>query len=374
MRKLLVTGVTAFAALAGWATPSGAGIFSTTGPVIAIVAGDLFVGEAEGNVVGSGTIRIQSRAKPEVTCRGQFTYSAEIGDTGNMQCSDGATATFDFQRLSLVRGYGTGSSSRGAMSFTYGLTANESVPYLKLPPGKSLRMSGKDLMLVDVRSPGSGLLLAAPSNSRSEAAPDVLLRAATFAVTSRLKQERNLQAISPETFAQLVESEILPLFDFRHMTRLAVARNWRLASPEQQTALIAEFRTLLVRSYSAALANYHGQTVEYKAPRVAPGDTAVTVRSSVKQARADRLRIDYDMEKTTAGWKVYDIKIAGVSVIATYQSTFARTMREVGVDGLIASLGDKNRQADSGVGSDESAARPWLFMYAVISSAFGGGR
>lgn len=153
MRRMLVTGVAAFAALAGWASPAGAGLFSATGPVIAILAGDLFLGEAEGNLDGSGTIRIQSRAKPDVTCRGQFTSSAELGGVGNMRCSDGTTATFQFQRLSLVRGYGTGNSSRGSMSFTYGLSANESKPYLKLPPGKALRLGGNDLVLVGLRQP-----------------------------------------------------------------------------------------------------------------------------------------------------------------------------------------------------------------------------
>jgi hypothetical protein len=88
---------------------------------------------------------------PDHTCRGQFSYSAEFGDAGNLRCSDGARASFQFQRLSLMRGYGTGTSSRGAMSFTYGLSADESEPYLKLPPGKALRLTGKELLLTDVK-------------------------------------------------------------------------------------------------------------------------------------------------------------------------------------------------------------------------------
>jgi hypothetical protein len=146
MRKLLIM---VLGMLAGWTSPAGAGLFSSTGPVIAILAGDLFMGEAEGHLDGSGTIMIRSRSRPEVICRGQFTYSAELGDAGNMRCSDGATATFQFQRLSLLRGYGTGSSSRGSLSFTYGLTANESGPYLKLPQGKALRVGGKNIVLED---------------------------------------------------------------------------------------------------------------------------------------------------------------------------------------------------------------------------------
>lgn len=148
MRKMLIMGL---AVVAGWAIPAGAGFFSSTGPVIAIFAGKLFLGEAEGNLDGSGTIRIQSSAAPGVTCRGKFTSSAELGGVGSLKCSDSATATIQFQRLSIFRGYGTGSSTQGPMSFTYGLSAIESKPYLKLPPGKALGLDGKDLVLVDVR-------------------------------------------------------------------------------------------------------------------------------------------------------------------------------------------------------------------------------
>lgn len=148
MRRMLIM---SFAVAAGWATPAGAGFFSSTGPVIAIFAGKLFQGEAEGNLDGSGTIKIQSSTKPDITCSGQFTSSAELGGAGSLKCSDSSTATIKFQRLSILRGYGTGSSSQGAMSFTYGLSAIESEPYLKLPPGKALMLDGKNLVLVDAR-------------------------------------------------------------------------------------------------------------------------------------------------------------------------------------------------------------------------------
>lgn len=362
MRRILVTGFAAIAALSGWASLAGAGLLSSTGPVIAILAGDLFLGEAEGNLNGSGTIRIESRARPDIFCRGQFTHGTERGDTGNMQCSDGATATFQFQRLSLVRGYGTGSTSRGPMSFTYGLSADESAPYLKLPAGKALRPSGNDLVLVDLRPPDpANLPVTGPSAPAPEAAPDALLSAATVVMIANLKQDRTLVTRSPGKIAELVEATILPLFDFRHMTQLAVASNWRLALPAQQKALIAEFRTLLVRTYSTALANYRGQAIEYRPLRMAPGETAVTVKSTVKQSGAERISIDYDMEKTTAGWKVYDIKIAGISLITTYRSTFAQTIRDGGVDGLIEALAARNRQTEAGLRSRENGARPFPF-------------
>ena len=140
----------AFAGLAGWAGAAGAGLLSATGPVIAIIADDLFVGEAEGHLDGSGTFRIQSRTRPGLNCRGQFTHSAEFGNAGRMQCSDGATGTFQFQRLTILRGYGTGSVSRRSMSFTYGLSSIESEPYLKLPEGKKLVHNGTELKLIDL--------------------------------------------------------------------------------------------------------------------------------------------------------------------------------------------------------------------------------
>jgi hypothetical protein len=143
--------------------PAGAGLFSATGPVIAILAGDVFVGEAEGHINGSGTFQIQSLTRPDLICRGQFTHSVELGNAGTMQCSDGATGAFQFKRLSLVRGHGGGSFSRGSMSFTYGLSSSEAGPYLKLPQGKLLRLDGKDLLLVDASLPvPAGLPLAIP--------------------------------------------------------------------------------------------------------------------------------------------------------------------------------------------------------------------
>lgn len=367
MRRMWVMGLAVFAGLAGWASPANARLFSTTGPVIAILAGDLFLGEAEGSLGGSGTIKIQSRAKPDVSCRGRFSFSAELGGAGTLRCNDGTTATFQFQRLSLVQGYGTGSSSRGSISFTYGLNAAESEPYLMLPPDKALRRDGKDLALVDT---GQASLLA----SVPEVAPDVLLSNATSVVTTGLTRNKNFQTSNPKEIVERVESAMLPLFDVRHMTQLAVARNWRRASPEQQNALIAEFSALLVRTYSMALMSQHDQVIGYRPLRIAPGETDVTVRSTVKQSGAERMTIDYDMEKTTTGWKVYDIRIAGISLITTYQSTFFQTVRDGGMDGLIQSLVTKNLRADAGLKPHDSGARAVLFMYAVMPSVFRGGR
>jgi phospholipid transport system substrate-binding protein len=357
MYKMLITGLAASIGVAGWPNLADAGLFSKTGPVIAIMADDLFLGEAEGHLSGAGTIAIHSQSNPGITCLGQFTSSAELGGLGQMQCSNGATGTYHFKRLTLQKGYGAGSYNQGSMSFTYGFTADESEPYLKLPPGKKLEHNGKTLALVDV-SPAQAV------------APDVLLNAVTSEVIAIIKEDKDFQAGRPMKVAYLIETRILPLFDFVRMTRMAVGRNWRLASTEQQTTLTTEFKTLLVRTYSTVLTSYRDQLIEFKQLRMAPDVTEVTVRSDVRQPGRERITIDYDMEKTPTGWKVYDIKVGGVSLVTTYRETFAGQVRDVGVDGLIKSLSDKNRRKEANL----QPFKRWSFerfhpMLALMHSA-----
>jgi len=188
--------------------------------------------------------------------------------------------------------------------------------------------------------------LAAPCALAQDVAPDALLSSITTEVIAIIKQDAAIQAGNTAKVADLVETRILPHFDFTRMTQIAVARNWRLATPEQQVALTTEFKTLLVHTYSTALSSYRDQVIEYKPLRAAPGATEVTVRSEVRQSGRERLSIDYDMEKQPAGWKVYDIKIAGISMVTTYRDTFAGKVRDGGIEGLIKSLWDKNRQSE----------------------------
>jgi hypothetical protein len=149
MRKILVTVLATCIGLAGSSTAAAVELFSATRMVIAILADDLFVGKAEGHLSGAGTLAIHSQKNPALTCLGQFTSSAALGGSGQMQCSDGTTATFHFQRLSVFRGHGVGSFGRGTMSFAYGFTHEEAAPYLKLPEGKTLTHNGTELALVD---------------------------------------------------------------------------------------------------------------------------------------------------------------------------------------------------------------------------------
>jgi phospholipid transport system substrate-binding protein len=191
------------------------------------------------------------------------------------------------------------------------------------------------------------LALAAPGLRAQETDPNAMLQSITLEVIAAMKQERDLHGGNQKQSASLVETKVLPLIDFSRMTRTAVARNWRLATPEQQAALTTEFRTLLVRTYSSALSTYRDQVIEFRGMRTAPADTEVTVKSVVKQSGTAPIAMDYDMEKTPAGWKIYDIKVAGVSLVTTYRDSFSERIRDDGVDGLIKALEEKNRQGDS---------------------------
>ena len=195
------------------------------------------------------------------------------------------------------------------------------------------------------------LALAAPLLPAQEVEPNALLQATTLEVIAAMKQERDQHGAQQKQIASLVETKVLPLFDFSRMTQLAVARNWRTATPGQQVALTAAFKSLLVRTYSAALSGYRDQVIEFRSMHAAPADTEVTVKSVVKQSGTAPIAMDYDMEKTPAGWKVFDIKVAGISLVTNYRDSFSEIIRDGGVDGLIKALEDKNRQGESHSGT-----------------------
>jgi phospholipid transport system substrate-binding protein len=191
-------------------------------------------------------------------------------------------------------------------------------------------------------------LLAAfvmPLAFAEEIAPDVLVKSITEEVIAAVRQNKGIQAGDTRKLAELVEAKILPHFDFARITQIAMGVNWRRATPEQQEQLIREFRTLLVRTYSGALAGYRDQVIEFRPLRARPGDTEVTVHSQVRQSGVEPIAIDYDLEKTGSAWKVFDVRVAGISLVATYRSAFAEEVRNHGVEGLISLLSSKNRGA-----------------------------
>ena len=186
-------------------------------------------------------------------------------------------------------------------------------------------------------------LAATSSFALADVAPDVLARSVTDEVLAIVRADKELQAGNPQKLAQLVETKVLPHFNFTRMTQLAVGRNWRQATPEQQKALTDEFRTLLVRTYTTAFTGYKNQTIEYKPLRMAPADTDVVVKSLIKQPTGQPVAIDYSMEKSGAAWKVYDVKIEGISLVENYRNTFNAEIQRTGVDGLIKALATKNK-------------------------------
>ncbi len=192
------------------------------------------------------------------------------------------------------------------------------------------------------------IALSVPAALAQDTAPDVMVKNITAEVITIVKQDKDIQAGKSKKVTDLVETRILPHFNFMRMTQIAVAVNWRRATPEQQKQLAEEFKALLVRTYSNALSLYRDQSVEFKPLRMRPDDVEITVRSEIRQKGAQPVTLDYDMEKTPAGWKVFDVKVGGVSLITNYREDFAAQVRESGIDGLINALASKNRGARQG--------------------------
>jgi len=193
------------------------------------------------------------------------------------------------------------------------------------------------------------LVLAGPVVAQaSTAAPDVLVRDLTADVLDTIRADKAIANGDVSRVQKLVDEKILPYVDFQKMTQLAVGRGWRQATPEQRAALTREFRTLLVRTYSGALSQVTDHQVQLRPFRAQPADTDVLVRTSVVASRGDPIQLDYRLEKTDAGWKIYDVNILGVWLVENYKTQFASQINAGGVDGLIKTLSDRNRQLEQG--------------------------
>lgn len=177
----------------------------------------------------------------------------------------------------------------------------------------------------------------------AEQAPDELVRSVANDVLKIVQQDRELRAGSQSKMAELMEEKIAPNFDFQRMTRLAVGRSWRQATPEQQKRLADEFRTLLIRSYSTAYSAYRDIEIEVKPLRLQPTDEDVTVRTLIKvPGGGQSVNVDYSMFKAASSWKVYDVTVDGISLVTTYRGTFAEQVNKDGIDALIKALTDMN--------------------------------
>ena len=178
------------------------------------------------------------------------------------------------------------------------------------------------------------------------ASPDVLVRSTTEEVVRIVKQDKDLKNGNPQKVYELVETKILPNFDFKTMTQYAVGKNWRSANADQQAVMVKEFRTLLVRTYSAAITSVVDYKIDYKPLRMQAGDADVMVNTEVSRSGSPPVTIDYRLEKQAGGWKVYDVLVDSVSLVTVYRNTFNNEVRRGGIDGLIQSLVRRNQRAE----------------------------
>lgn len=188
----------------------------------------------------------------------------------------------------------------------------------------------------------SATLLAAPAVHAADESPDGLIKRVSSEVLDNIKSDKSVQAGDMSKVMALVDSQIMPNVNFTRMTAAAVGRSWRQATPEQQKKLQDEFKTLLIRTYSGALAQVKDQTINVKPLRAAAADTEVVVRTEVL-GRGDPVQLDYRLEKIGTAWKIYDLNVLGVWLVETYRTQFAQEINAKGIDGLIASMAERNK-------------------------------
>ena len=193
-----------------------------------------------------------------------------------------------------------------------------------------------------VAGAAAALLAGAPA-IRAQEAPDAMVKRVSQDVLATIRSDPLIQAGNEARIREVIEVKLVPNFDFTRMTALAMGKNWRAATPEQQKRVTDEFKTLLVRTYSSALSKYRDETIDYKPLRMNPGDTDVTVRTLVMKSGGQPVQIDYNLAKATDGWKVFDVVIGGVSLVTNYRDEFNDQVRNGGVDGLVKTLSDRNR-------------------------------
>ena len=187
-----------------------------------------------------------------------------------------------------------------------------------------------------------------PALAQEVQGPDTLIKHVTEDVLTVVRQDKEIQNGNTQKAIALVEAKVLPHFNFQHMTALAMGRDWNKATPEQKKRLSDEFNTLLVRTYSNSLSSYKNQTVVYKPTKLSGTETDVIVKTEILQPGNKPVQLDYALEKLAGGWKVYDVIVAGISLVTNYRDTFTQEVRASGIDGLILMLTNKNKQLEAG--------------------------
>ena len=198
-----------------------------------------------------------------------------------------------------------------------------------------------------MRFAAAAVMALASLAAQAQPGPDELVKTVMLDVQKIIQQDKDLQQGDRRKTVDLVEKQALPHFNHVQMTALAVGVNWRKATPEQRQRLSEEFRTLLVRTYASSLAAFADLQFDFRPLRMKPTDTDVTVQVRVLQSGAQPVIVEYDMEKTPRGWKAYDVRVAGISLVVNYRTEFANIVRESGIDGLIRALETKNKSLNT---------------------------
>jgi len=199
---------------------------------------------------------------------------------------------------------------------------------------------------------GAAMLLLPLFAAADVTPPDVLVKTTANDVLAIIKSDKDIQAGDMSKITALAEAKILPQFDFNRMSRMVLGKYWAGATPDQQHQFIAQFRSLLIRTYASALSKYRDQTIEYKPLRADAGATDVTVKTQINQPSGQPIPIDYSLIKNPDGWKVYDVVIDGISLVTNYRGQFAEIARQGGLDQVIQRLADKNKQQSTVAAAD----------------------
>jgi phospholipid transport system substrate-binding protein len=188
------------------------------------------------------------------------------------------------------------------------------------------------------------------AHAQAGKAPDALIKEVSTDVLDAVKADKSIKQGDVQKVTLLVDAKVMPHVNFQRMTSAAVGRYWRQATPEQQKRLQEEFKLLLMRTYSGALAQVQDQTVELKPMRGSPDDKEVVVKTEIR-GRGDPVQLDYRLEQTAAGWKIYDVNVLGVWLVENYRNTFSQEISANGIDGLIGKMAERNAKAAGGAKS-----------------------
>jgi len=188
---------------------------------------------------------------------------------------------------------------------------------------------------------GLGAMFMAPAFAQVHERPEALVERLATELILSLKNDPELRNGNIEKINQLVDEKLMPHVNFTRMTASSVGRFWRQANPEQRQRLQQEFKMLLIRTYSGALTHFNNQTLAMRPSRYRPEDKEVTIRSEVR-GRGDPVQVDYRLESTPNGWKIYDLNVMGIWLVETYRTQFAQEINVRGIDGLIDTLAQRN--------------------------------